>query len=285
MSGRRGALVSCVGLGMATAAGLLLARYLRGRAQLVKDKFAVAVVDFTAPDAAKKLTDSLKNTGFAVLTNSPVSNDLIQEVYCEWRDFMIRLHKEATDGLPGNLAEQYKYDLATQNGYFPCAAAEQAKGAKARDLKHYFQCYFPHGRYPKEVSDKAEQLWRSQTALGKTLVGWIDDNMPKEIKATIEKKIGKGVTLSDCVSDERTMMRILHYPGSLGADEKPGAVRAAAHEDINLITILPAGSSRGLQVKSNQSGEWYEVPLVAGSIVINVGDMLQEMSERAYIST
>ena len=52
-------------------------------------------------------------------------------------------------------------------------------------------------------------------------------------------------------------------------------MRAAAHEDINLITVLPAGSARGLQLKSRQSGEWYEVPLVEGSIVINVGDMMQ----------
>lgn len=284
MASRRDALVACAGV---AAAILLAARYRRKRAhsQLMDDKFAVAVVDYTAADAAKKLTDSLKSTGFAVLTNSPVSDDLIQDVYSEWRQFMIRMHGEATNGLPNNLAQQYKFDLARQDGYFPCAAAEQAKGAKARDLKHYYQCYFPHGRYPREVSDKAEQLWTALTAVGKTLVTWIDDNMPDEIKETIEQKIGKGAKLIDCVSDERTMMRILHYPGSLGANEPPGAVRAAAHEDINLITILPAGSSRGLQVKSNQSGEWYEVPLVPGSIVINVGDMMQEMSEHAYIST
>ena len=109
--------------------------------------------------------------------------------------------------------------------------------------------------------------------------------MPPEIRATIQQKIGAGRTLSDCVSDARTMLRILHYPGYTDADEAPGAVRAAAHEDINLITVLPAGSARGLQVKSQQSGEWYEVPLVEGSIVINVGDMMQEMSDHAYIST
>ena len=81
------------------------------------------------------------------------------------------------------------------------------------------------------------------------------------------------------------MLRILHYPGYLDDDVEAGAVRAAAHEDINLITVLPAGSARGLQVQSNQSGEWYEVPLVPGSIIINVGDMMQEMSDHAYIST
>ena len=86
----------------------------------------------------------------------------------------------------------------------------------------------------------------------------------------------------DCVSDERTMLRVLHYPGYASAEQEVGAVRAAAHEDINLITVLPAGSARGLQVQSNQSGEWVEVPLVEGSIVINIGDMMQEMSDGTH---
>lgn len=256
-----------------------------GEEKKFDEKFSVAVVDFTADDAAKKLTDSLKSTGFAVLTNSPVSNDLIQDVYSEWREFMIRLNKDQKENPPNSLAKKYYLNVEAQDGYFPTAVSETAKGAKTRDLKHYYQCYFPHGRYPEEVSDNARRLWMGLTNLGKILVGWIDDNMPPEIKVTIERKIGKGVRLSDCVSDKQTMMRILHYPGSLGDDEAPGAVRAAAHEDINLITVLPAGSARGLQVQSNQSGEWFEVPLVPGSIVINVGDMMQEMSDHAYIST
>ena len=62
----------------------------------IDDKFKVAVVDFKSPDAAQQFTDSLKTTGFAVLTNHPVSNTLIQDVYSEWREFMIRLHGDAT---------------------------------------------------------------------------------------------------------------------------------------------------------------------------------------------
>ena len=63
--------------------------------QTIGTKFKVAVVDYRAPDAAKRFTDSLKTTGFAVLTNHPVSNDLIQDVYTEWRDLMIRLNEHA----------------------------------------------------------------------------------------------------------------------------------------------------------------------------------------------
>ena len=257
------------------------------------DKFKVAVVDLRDPDAALRFTDSLKSTGFAVLTNHPVPSDLITGVYSEWRDFMIKLHTAAAASRrsdaassPTNLADKYYHKRSTQDGYFPMAVSEQAKGAKVKDLKHYFQLYFPHGQYPRdEVSTAAEDLFGELIGLGKTLVQWIDDHMPPEIRATIQEKIGEGRTLSECISDERTMLRVLHYPGYAQDTQEQGAVRAAAHEDINLITVLPAGSARGLQVLSKQSGEWYEVPLVEGSIIINIGDMMQEMSDHAYIST
>ena len=312
-------------------------------------RFRVAVVDFAAPDASQRFTDSLKTTGFAVLTNHPVADELTSGVYAEWRDFLTRLHRDATSAAEGgggtagleevaagegegNLAARYLRDPIKQAGYFPMSRAETAKGATAQDLKHYYQLYFPNARYyPDEVSDRAEALWRELLALGKTLVGWIDEHMPADVRATIQAKIGAGVTLADCVSDDRTMLRVLHYPGGLASARPAGAVRAAPHEDINLITVLPAGSSRGLQVtrlslsglragsclvdsvfrvdcrrieggsavprahsrrrrpppqvRANQEGAWHEVPPVPGSIVINVGDMLQEMSGRAYVST
>ncbi len=215
----------------------------------IDDKFKVAVVDYSAPDAAKKFTDSLKSTGFAVLTNHPVSNDLIQGVYSEWRDFMIALHKHAaTAQLPpdgsasDNLAEKYYRSLETQDGYFPMAVSETAKGASVKDLKHYFQCYFPHGRFPREeVSGGAQQLWSELIALGRTLVAWIDDHMPPEIKATIQQKIGEGRTLMDCVSDARTMMRILHYPGYDDANE---ARRGDASPPQNPSSAAPAAASQ-----------------------------------------
>ena len=280
-----------------------------------EEDFSVAVVDYQSPNAAQLLTASLKTTGFAVLTNyTPLTTTtLIHDVYQEWRTFLIHLHHEyqrvqqqqplrpksgtqqADDEDDGNqhpdpedtnLAAQYYFDVLKQDGYFPMAVSETAKGATAKDLKHYYQCYFPHGRYPKCVSDEAQHLWHELLTLGTIIVGWIDEHMPDEIRNTIQTKIGSTTTLQECVSTEHTMMRILHYPGG-GNDtaKKNGAVRAAPHEDINLITILPAGSARGLQVQSQTTGKWWEVPLVPNSIVINVGDMLQEMSDGAYKST
>ena len=159
-----------------------------GIAAQIDAKFKVAVVDYRAPDAAKTFTDSLKTTGFAVLTNHPVSNELIQGVYAEWRDLMITLNEHAaTAQLPpphpggsasasasasaSNLAEKYYRNQERQDGYFPMAVSETAKGAFVKDLKHYFQCYFPHGKFPREeASGDAQLLWSGLIGLGPILV-------------------------------------------------------------------------------------------------------------------
>jgi isopenicillin N synthase-like dioxygenase len=70
----------------------------------------------------------------------------------------------------------------------------------------------------------------------------------------------------------------------MSGSEELGAIRAAAHEDINLITVLPAANEPGLQVK-NKQGEWMDVPSDFGNIIINIGDMLQEASGGYFPST
>ena len=79
------------------------------------------------------------------------------------------------------------------------------------------------------------------------------------------------------------LLRILHYPPLTG-DEEPAAIRAAAHEDINLITILPAANEPGLQVLATD-GSWLEVPCDFGNLIVNIGDMLQEVSGGYFPST
>jgi isopenicillin N synthase-like dioxygenase len=65
---------------------------------------------------------------------------------------------------------------------------------------------------------------------------------------------------------------------------EPGAVRAAAHEDINLITLLPAATQPGLEVQ-DLKGNWHKIECDPGTIVVNVGDMLQEASGGVFKST
>jgi isopenicillin N synthase-like dioxygenase len=84
-------------------------------------------------------------------------------------------------------------------------------------------------------------------------------------------------------NSEQTLLRILHYP-PLDGSEEPDAIRAAAHEDINLLTILPAANEPGLQVKA-MDGSWLDVPCDFGNLIVNIGDMLQEASGGYFPST
>jgi isopenicillin N synthase-like dioxygenase len=79
------------------------------------------------------------------------------------------------------------------------------------------------------------------------------------------------------------MLRILHYP-PLDGSEEPDAIRAAAHEDINLLTLLPSSNEPGLQVKGT-GDSWIDVPCDFGNLIVNIGDMLQEASGGYFPST
>jgi len=253
----------------------------------------------------------MRNTGFAVLKTHPVDWKLVDNLYVEWRNFLQKCASgapaaaddaESLDSQGGSerplkrfkgaacgsedLYSKYLFDPKNQDGYFPMSVSEKAKGAAVKDIKHYYHCYFPWGRYPEEVSDGARQLHTQTFALGKTLLEWIEADIRETLPA-IAKKLDERVqcSLPEAVGMEQTLLRVLHYPAYDESKIEPGAVRAAAHEDINFITVLPAGSSKGLQVWNKAEQKWCQVPVDNGCIVINVGDMLQELTDYAYIST
>ena len=90
--------------------------------------------------------------------------------------------------------------------------------------------------------------------------------------------------LPEMILDSKThLLRIIHYP-PLDGTEKAGAIRGGAHEDINLITLLVAGTEPGLQVQ-DIDGNWHNVSCDPGSLAINSGDMLQEISRKYFPST
>jgi len=84
-------------------------------------------------------------------------------------------------------------------------------------------------------------------------------------------------------SSPNNLLRIIHYP-SLKGDEDKSALRGAAHEDINLITLLVSGTEPGLQVQNN-NGKWQSITCDPGSIAVNTGDMLREVSKGYFPST
>ncbi len=226
----------------------------------------VLVVDYRDPEAPAKFTESLRTTGFGVLKNHPIPQSLVESIYSEWLAFFDTEAKH-----------RYAFSRETQDGFFSTAISETAKGHALKDIKEYFHIY-PRGRYPSEVSDAARRYYSIATGVACELLGWVENHTPAHVKARFT------VPLSTMTVDcPKTLLRVLRYP-PLRGDEPEGAIRAAAHEDINLLTVLPAANEPGLQVK-DAAGNWHDVPCDFGTLVINTGDMLQEASGGYYPST
>ena len=226
----------------------------------------ITPVDYRDPAAPQKFSQSLHDTGFGVLTNHPLSQARIETIYEEWLAFF---KTEAKN--------KYAYTQDKMDGYFSPTVSETAKGHVKRDLKEFFHIY-PKGRYPAEVSDAARLYYKEGSALAAQLLQWVDDHTPPEIRARYS------MPLSDMIANsDQTMLRVLHYP-PLRGDEDKDAVRAAAHGDINLLTILPAATAAGLQVLGKDQ-QWYDVPCDFGMLIVNIGDMLDEASAGYYPST
>jgi len=225
----------------------------------------VKTVDYRAENASAMLAESLRDTGFAVLANHPVSAARIDEAYAAWGGFFA-----------GENKMDWLRDPENQDGYFPFLS-ENAKDAKAKDLKEFYHVY-SWGRVPDSIADLTRALYADLVALGQELLGWLDAEMPAEVRAKMTAPLA-----SMMQDSEQSLFRILHYPPVADGIEA-GAIRAAAHEDINLITLLLAGSKPGLEAM-DRAGEWHSVSCDQGMITINNGDMLSVATDGYYPST
>mgnify|MGYP001263839240 FL=1 len=225
----------------------------------------ILTIDYQSSDLGKKLTTSLRNTGFAVIKNHPISHDLIDSIYTEWKDFFSNEAKK-----------NYQFDLVKQDGFFPYLS-ENAKDSNVKDLKEFFHIY-DWGRYPKELSNNTNLLISEFKKMADKLLSEINFHSPNDIKKEYS------MPLNEMIKNSSTnLLRVIHYP-PLNDNIDPSAIRAGAHEDINLITLLVAGSEPGLQVLS-QDGKWVDVSTSSDYIVVNIGDMLQECSAGYFPST
>lgn len=223
-------------------------------------------VDYHSADAEARFVESLRETGFGVLSNHPLDEHRVSSIYANWQAFFGTSDKEA-----------FLFDPERYDGYFPSREAEIAKGHAARDLKEYYH-YYPWGRCPDALRSEIGGYYTSTVEFASQLLSWIEHQTPAEVSSGFSEPLSHMVSGS-----EQSLLRVLHYPPISGPIEA-GAVRAAAHEDINLITVLPASNEPGLQART-RDGEWIDVPCDFGNLIINVGDMLQEASGGYYPST
>ncbi|WP_051118278.1 2OG-Fe(II) oxygenase family protein, partial [Vibrio campbellii] len=223
-------------------------------------------VDYLADDAAQQFVTSLRETGFGVLKNHPIPQELVESIYKNWYEFFCSEQKN-----------DFHFNVETQDGYFPPSVSEVAKGHSVKDIKEYFHVY-PWGQMPEQLKAEIMEYYDRANAFAQELLGWVEEYAPKEVQEKFSIALSEMINNSD-----KTLLRVLHYPPMTG-EEEPGAIRAAAHEDINLLTVLPAANEPGLQVKSKE-GDWLDVPCDFGNLIINIGDMLQEASGGYFPST
>ncbi|WP_318489112.1 2OG-Fe(II) oxygenase family protein [Photobacterium leiognathi] len=223
-------------------------------------------VDYTAENAKQLFVESLRNTGFGVLKNHPIQQKLVQSIYDNWYQFFNS--EEKTDFL---------FNVETQDGLFPTEVSETAKGHTKKDIKEYFH-YYPWGQCPSALKQEIHQYYQEANELATELLSWVEEYSPNDISDKYSQPLSSMIDGS-----EKTLLRVLHYP-PLKGDEELGAIRAGAHEDINLLTILPAANEPGLQVLA-KDGSWIDVPCDFGNLIINIGDMLQEASSGYFPST
>ena len=225
----------------------------------------VRTINYKDSNNSHEFTRSLRQTGFGILNNHPIDFNLIYDVYIEWEKFFNGKHKH-----------KYLFDSVKQDGFFPLGT-ENAKGAVISDIKEFYH-FYPWGRLPNDLSNNTKKLYKELVSLTSTLLHWIQDETPKHIKSLFS------TPLPDMIIDSKThLLRIIHYP-PLDGTEEPEAIRGAAHEDINLITLLIGAEEGGLEVL-NKDGSWIKVAPSSEAIVCNIGDMMQLVTDKQLKST
>lgn len=227
--------------------------------------FNVLAISYNDPDAGKLFSKSLHETGFAILKDHPVDSTSIDNMYSTWANYF-------TDDARFNDAVK----AGEAHGYYGFKS-ENAKGKTQKDLKEFFHAY-ENRPVPASVETETRNFQRKMISIGHELLAWLDEHAPQNVKSKLSEPLPKMVEGS-----KDNLLRVLHYP-PLADDIEPGEERAAAHEDINLITLLVTGSEPGLQAKDS-AGNWHDVPCNAGYITINSGDMLSKASGGYYPST
>ena len=225
----------------------------------------------------KELGKAYEEVGFVAVKNHGVPDELIEHQYEYVQQFFsLPLEKKRAYEISG---------LAGQRGY-TSFGQEHAKGSEAPDLKEFFQ-------YGQTVEDNDPIKSEYPNNVCVTEIGPFNKtlfeayrNFEKSGKALLQA-IALYLGLEEHYFDQfvqngNSILRCIHYPPI--TIEPKSAIRAEQHEDINLITLLVGASAGGLQILTKQ-GDWVNVTSLPEQIVVNVGDMLQRLTNNKLVST
>ncbi|UIR56150.1 isopenicillin N synthase family oxygenase [Sphingobacterium sp. SRCM116780] len=223
---------------------------------------------------------AFNETGFVTIANHGLSKELIDELYQVVPSFF---------SLPAETKLKYEFpELAGQRGY-TTKGREKAKDSTTPDLKEFWQRgqTIVGEEYSKtDFPDNPEvaELPRFNTITAEVYKK-LEDTGRQLLKAIATYLDLEEDYFEKFVINGNSILRAIHYFPILNPDElSPDAVRAGAHEDINLITLLIGASADGLEVMT-KDGNWFPIKAKGEDIVINVGDMLQRLTNNKLKST
>ena len=239
----------------------------------------LSLKDFTegSPDERAAFSDALmaglQQYGFIILADHGVSEELLEHAY---------EHSAEVFALPYAVKRHY---AAGMRGYTPFGV-EHARDSHLPDLKEFWQI----GREPAPglpADDFPPNVWPAEfPAFEKTfsaLFAALDETGRVLLSALAPKLDLPGDYFDDKVADGTSILRVLHYP-PVPDDAPEGAVRSAAHEDINFITLLVAAKGAGLQLL-DRDGTWLPVETEPKNLIVDSGDMLQRLTNGVIPST
>jgi len=224
-----------------------------------------------------ELGAAYREWGFAGIRNHGIAQSLIDGAYDVFRQFF---------ALPADVKMQYHVKGGGgARGYTPFGV-ETAKDSKYPDLKEFWHIGREIPRDSKYAEVMAPNLWPTEVA-GFQQYGYGLFEALDALGSRVLRALALHIDLPEAYFDDKTnfgnsILRPIHYP-PITSPDIPN-VRAGAHEDINLITLLVGASAQGLEVKSRK-GEWVPFTADADTIVVNIGDMLQRLTNHVYPST
>ncbi|GMM93422.1 isopenicillin N synthase family dioxygenase [Qipengyuania sp. MTN3-11] len=240
----------------------------------------IASVSIARPleDVADELGRSFEEFGFAIIRDHGIPQVLIDRAEALSREFF---------ALPDDAKRRYKLEGGGgARGYTPFGT-EKAKDAKVHDLKEFWHVgrELPEGHALAEFM--APNVWPDEVeGFGETFTELYAAFETAGLRVLEAIAIHLGLPrdfFAATVEDGNSVMRLLRYP-PLEGEEAEGAIRAAAHGDINTITLLLGAEEAGLELLTTD-GEWKAVAPPEGALVINIGDMLERLTNGRLRST
>ncbi|TYP75138.1 isopenicillin N synthase-like dioxygenase [Aquimarina intermedia] len=244
---------------------------------------SVDLADFLSEDKSRKekfvneIGKAYEEIGFVALKNHFLSDALVDELYKEVTSFF---------ALPVETKKKYEIEgLGGQRGYISFGK-EHAKGKKEGDLKEFWH----FGQEPSEDANLIEEYPENvkvEELMDFNHTGMEAYRMLEKTGIYVLRALAIYIGLDEFYFDHwasngNSILRPIHYPPI--TEEPKGAVRAGAHGDINLITLLMGASTGGLQVQ-RKDGEWIDAVPEEDELVINVGDMLERLTNNKLRST